>query len=211
MDARHYSPSAARNRDAILAVLRRTLPAQARVLEIASGSGEHAVHFAAAMAGVRWRPSDPEPEARASISAWIAASRLANISAPLAIDVRAQHWLEAEAEAPYDAIVAINMIHIAPWESTLGLLAGAGRLLAARGLLMTYGPYMRDGRHTAPSNEVFDTWLKERDPSFGVRDLDAVASAAAAHGLSLVEIAEMPANNFVLVFARRHASVAGGD
>jgi cyclopropane fatty-acyl-phospholipid synthase-like methyltransferase len=200
MDDRQFSPSAARNRDVILAVLRRVLPPHARVLELASGTGEHAVHFARAMPELSWQPSDPDPSARASIAAWIAAEGVRNVLAPLAIDASEEGWgLGAGA---FDAIVAINVIHISPWEATPGLMAGAGLLLNAGGVLYTYGAYKRDGRHTAPSNESFDAWLKERDPRYGVRDLEAVEAAAAAQGLALREIIEMPANNLSLVFAR---------
>jgi cyclopropane fatty-acyl-phospholipid synthase-like methyltransferase len=200
MNARQFSPSTARNRDVILLVLRRVLPARASVLELASGTGEHAVHVAAAMPGVIWQPSDPDEGARASISAWIAAERLQNVCAPLDIDVAAEAW--SVDGRTFDALVAINMIHISPWEATLGLMAGAGRLLGQGGLLYTYGAYKRGGRHTAPSNESFDAWLKGLDPRFGVRDLESVEKAAQASGLTLREIVEMPANNLSLVFSR---------
>jgi len=199
MDARQSAPSAARNRAPILAVLQRVLPADARVLEIASGSGEHAVFFAGAMPGVRWQPSDPDAAARGSIAAWIAAEAARNVDAPLAIDASADAWA---VEGPFDAVVAINVIHISPWEATLGLMAGAGRLLRPGGVLFTYGAYKRGGTHTAPSNEAFDGWLKARDPRFGVRDLEAVEEAARANGLRLREAIEMPANNLALVFER---------
>ncbi|MGD9979615.1 MAG: DUF938 domain-containing protein [Hyphomonadaceae bacterium] len=200
MDARQYSPSTARNRDPILAVLRRVLAPDARVLELASGTGEHAVHMAAAMPGIMWQPSDPDPAARASIVAWIAAEKLANVSPPRDIDVSAADWgVEGQA---FDALVAINMVHISPWEATLGLMAGARRILAPGGLLFTYGAYKRGGRHTAPSNETFDAWLKQRDSRFGVCDLEAVEDAACAKGLVLREIIEMPANNISLLFVR---------
>lgn len=200
MDARQFSPSIARNRDPILEVLRRVFAPNARVLELASGTGEHAVHIAAAMPRITWQPSDPDPAARASIAAWIAAEDLGNVRAPLDIDVSAPAWgVEGQA---FDALVAINMIHISPWEATLGLVAGARRVLAPGGVLFTYGAYKRGGRHTAPSNENFDVWLKQRDPRFGVRDLEAVEAAANAEGLELREIVEMPANNFSLLFVR---------
>ncbi len=202
MDARQQSsPSATRNREPILAVLRRILPPEGKVLELAAGTGEHAVFFARAMPSLDWRPSDPSQEARESIAAWMEAEALANIAPPLDIDVSAPAW-GVEAEAPFDALIAINMIHISPWEATLGLMAGAGRLLKPGGVLFTYGAYKREGRHTAPSNESFDAWLKARDPRFGVRDLEAVQAAAHAQGLTLREIVEMPANNFALVFVR---------
>ncbi len=202
MNARLSSPATARNREPILEVLRRVLPADARVLELASGAGEHAVYFAAALPGVRWRPSDPDAAARASIAAWIDAEGAGNIAPPLAIDVSADDWGVTD-EAPFDAFVAINMIHISPWEATLGLMAGAGRLLRAGGVLFTYGPYMRDGRHTAPSNAGFDASLKARDSRWGVRDVADVVRAAGDNGLALDEIVEMPANNLSLVFTKR--------
>jgi cyclopropane fatty-acyl-phospholipid synthase-like methyltransferase len=198
MDARQYSPSTARNRDPILAVLRRVLPQGASVLELASGTGEHAVHLAAALPEMTWQPSDPDETARASIAAWIAAERLANLRPPLPIDVSSPHWgVEGQS---FDALVAINMIHISPWEATLGLMAGAGRLLGEGGVLYTYGAYKRDGRHTAPTNETFDAWLKHLDPRYGVRDIESVEQAARAQGLTLREVIEMPANNLSLIF-----------
>ncbi len=201
MDQRLRSPSTARNRAPILSVLQRVLPADARVLEIASGAGEHAVFVAQAMPGLSWQPSDPDPEARASVAAWIEAEGVRNVLPPRAIDVRADRW-GVEDDAPYDAIVAINMIHISPWEATLGLLAGAARMLRAGGALYTYGPYRRDGRHTAPSNATFDSSLRMRNPSWGVRDVADIEREAEAQGLKLREIVDMPANNLSLVFVR---------
>jgi cyclopropane fatty-acyl-phospholipid synthase-like methyltransferase len=201
-DRRHASPSTARNRAPILAVLERVLPAGARVLEIASGAGEHAVFVARAMPHLLWQPSDPDTESRASITSWIAHENLPNVLPPLAIDVRADDW---GVEGAFDAVIAINMIHIAPWEAALGLLGGAGRLLGPGGVLYLYGPFMRDGQHTAPSNEAFDRSLRARDPAFGVRDLGDVIEAAAGQGLSLREIVEMPANNLSVVFTRAPA------
>jgi cyclopropane fatty-acyl-phospholipid synthase-like methyltransferase len=198
-DPRQFAPAAARNRAPLLEVLRRVLPGGARVLEIGSGSGEHAVFFARGMPGVVWRPSDPDPAACASIAAWIEAESAANILAPVAIDVRAENW-GVEAEAPFDALVSLNMVHISPWAATLGLMAGAGRIVRDGGMLFLYGPFKREGRHTAPSNRSFDDWLKARDPSFGVRDLADIA--AAAQGFALHEIVEMPANNLSLVFKK---------
>jgi cyclopropane fatty-acyl-phospholipid synthase-like methyltransferase len=198
MDLRQTAPSAARNREPILTVLQRVLRPDARVLEIASGTGEHAVFFARAMPGVAWQPSDPDPDARASTDAWRQSEALPNVLAPLAIDLTSADWRTPRER--YDALVAINVIHISPWEAMLGLMAGAGRLLASGGVLVTYGAYKRDGRHTAASNENFDAWLKSRDPRFGVRDIADVETAANAQGLRLREILAMPANNFSLVF-----------
>ena len=199
MDGRAFSPSTARNRDPILAVLQQVLKPDARVLEIASGSGEHAVHFARAMPGVQWQTSDPDADARASCAAWIAHAKLANVAPPLAIDVRAKDW---GVEGAFDAIVAINMIHYSPWASTAALFEGASRLLRQGGIVFLYGPYRRDGRHTAPSNEAFEMWLKARDPSFGVRDLDDVEREAGRAGFFQCKVLEMPANNLSLVFCR---------
>lgn len=199
MDRRLTAPSTARNREPILAVLRRVLPLEARVLEVAAGAGEHAMFFARAMPGWNWTASDPDPDACASIAAW--AERLPNVASPRAIDVTTDVW-GVEASAPFDALVCINMIHIAPWEATLGLMAGAERILRSDGVLYTYGAYKRGGMHTAPSNDSFDAWLKQRDTRFGVRDLEAVEAAACARGLTLGEIVDMPANNLSLVFRR---------
>lgn len=193
-----------RNRDPILAVLRRVLAPDARVLELASGSGQHACYFARAMPGVRWQPSDVSLEGARLIAEMIARDNAANLAPPLVIDACAETW--AVEASPFDAVVAINMIHISPWEATLGLMGGAARVLKPDGVLYTYGPYMRDGRHTAPSNETFDASLKARNAAWGVRDVAEVASAGEAHGLILREIVEMPANNLSLVFRYRDVS-----
>lgn len=196
-DVRRISPSTSRNRAPILAVLERVLPAKGKVLEIASGTGEHAVFLARALPGIAWQPSDPDAAARASIEAWRKQQGLANVAPPLDIDVRASDW---GAAGPFDALVAINMIHYSPWDSTRALFAGAARLLAKGGIAFLYGPFKRDGRHTAPSNEAFERWLKERDPAFGVRDLGEVAAEAGRAGLALREVVEMPANNLCPIF-----------
>lgn len=201
-EPRQHAPATARNREPILAVLRRVLHARAAVLEVASGSGEHAAFFAAANPGWRWTPSDPAPAARDSIAAWC--EGLTNVAAPLDLDASAAGW--PVADRAFDAVVCINMIHIAPWEATLGLVAGAQRALTTDGVLYTYGPYTREGRHTAPSNEAFESWLKERDPRYGVRDVAEVEAAAMARGFALREIVEMPANNLSLVFFSGQAS-----
>lgn len=199
MDRRRFSESTARNRGPILAELERVLTTDAEILEIASGAGEHAVSAARAMPRVLWQPSDPDPDSRASIAAWIAHEELSNVLPPLAIDVRTGDWGVAKT---FDAIVAINMIHIAPWEAALGLFRGAGRLLRPGGVLFLYGPFKRDGVHTAPSNEAFDQWLKQRDPAFGVRDLGDVARLGEENGLALRETIAMPANNLSVVFVK---------
>lgn len=190
------APAVARNRDAILDVLRRVLPRAGLVLEIASGSGEHAVHFAKALPALQWQPSDLEPVALRSILAHTRAAGLPNLLPPTTLDAGAPHWPVERA----DAVLAINLIHISPWSAAQGLMAGAGRVLRADGVLFLYGPFKADGVHTAPSNASFDADLRGRDPSWGVRDVEAVARAASSHGLQLVERVAMPANNFSLVF-----------
>jgi hypothetical protein len=192
------APAVARNRDPILAVLREVLPAAGTVLEIASGTGEHAVHFAAALPHLAWQPSDPDAEARGSIAAHAAQAALANLLPPLELDASAPLWPITRA----DALVSINMIHISPWRAAQGLMAGAARLLPAGSPLYLYGPYRQHGLHTAPSNAAFDASLRARDPEWGVRDLDAVVALAAEHGLSLQRTVPMPANNLSVVFHR---------
>lgn len=203
-EARQTSPSVARNRHVILNVLRSRLPAGARVLEIGSGSGEHVVTFARALPRTTWIPSDPDPDARASVAAWTVTHQLANVLAPLDLDVLDPRWAESAAAtvATVDAVLSINMIHITPPSTVAGLTRGAAVLLEPAGRLILYGPFRRNGRHTAPSNADFDRWLKERDPSFGVRDLDEVAAEAGTHGLELKEVVEMPANNLCVLFRR---------
>jgi SAM-dependent methyltransferase len=193
------APAVARNRDPILTVLRRILPARGTVLEIASGTGEHAVYFAAALPGIVWQPSDADPAALESIASWRSAAQLPNVKPPLDLDVTSPTWPVECA----DAVVCINMIHIAPWRAAKGLVVGAGRVLAPRGVLFLYGPYKEGGRHTAPSNEAFDASLRARDPEWGVRDLDEVKALAERHGFEFVERVPMPANNLSVVFRRR--------
>jgi cyclopropane fatty-acyl-phospholipid synthase-like methyltransferase len=192
------APAVARNRDPILAVLRTVLPARGTVLEIASGSGEHAVYFAAAFPDLRWQPTDPDATALGSVAAHAAAAGLANLLPPLELDAAAPVWPVTQA----DAVVSINMIHIAPWRAAEGLMAGAARLLAARAPLYLYGPYREQGRHTAPSNAAFDASLKARNPEWGVRDLDEVVALARRHGFTLADRIGMPANNLSVVFRR---------
>jgi SAM-dependent methyltransferase len=205
-DARQFSPSAARNCVPIRDVLTRVLPKKGIVLEIGSGTGEHAICFAKALPKVVWLPSDPDADSRASIEAWIATEGLANVRAPIAVDVRERVW-GMENDAPFDAIVSLNMVHIAPWEAALGLLAGAGRLLRPNGVLFFYGPFMRGGAHTAASNAAFDADLKRRDRRWGVRDVDDLVDQAAPHGLELREVVPMPAKNLSLVFVKASPAV----
>lgn len=197
-DVRRSAPATERNREPILAVLRHVLPSRGVVLEIASGTGEHAIHFARALAGLTWQPSDRDPMARASIAAWAAEAALPNVRPPLALDASAETWPIAHA----DAIVCINMIHISPWRATLGLMRGAGRVLGPGGVLYLYGAYKRAGQHTAPSNAAFDESLRRQNPEWGVRDLEAVIELAASHGLRHQETIAMPANNLSVVFVR---------
>jgi SAM-dependent methyltransferase len=199
IDLRQFAPATRRNRGPLLEVLRECLPARGRILEIASGTGEHAVYFAHAFPDLTWQPSDPAPACRASIEAHRSAAGLANVLAPLDIDSCSADWLMAD----IDAVFCANMTHIAPWDATVGLLAGAGRSLKPGGGLLIYGPFIRDDRETAPSNLAFDRSLRARDPSWGLRRLAAIEDLARAQGLSRAEIFEMPANNLTLWFRKR--------
>lgn len=198
-EAARTAPAVARNRGPILAVLRRVLPERGTVLEIASGTGEHAVHFATALPGLLWQPSDRDQDSLASIAAHRAAAGLPNLQSPLELDAAATSWPLGRA----DALLSINMLHIAPWAAAQGLMAGAGRVLAPGGVLYLYGPYKEGGSHTAPSNAVFDESLRARNPAWGVRDVAEVTQLAAGAGLDFVETVAMPANNLSLVFRRR--------
>jgi hypothetical protein len=198
-DAKLYYPATSRNRDPILAMLQRHLPERGLVLEIASGSGEHVTHFARQSGPeLIFQPSDPDAAARASIDAWVAELGLRNVRPALALDAASEHWPISHA----DAVLCINMIHISPWAATLGLMSGAARVLPVGGLLYLYGPYRREGGHTAPSNEAFDLDLRRRNPDWGVRDLEAVAELAASHGFGEPIIEQMPANNLSVIFQR---------
>ena len=202
-DGRWYTPSAERNRDPILAVLARVLPQTGFVLEIGSGTGQHVVHFAAALPRLTWQPSDPDVEFRESVRSWLAREKLANVRAPVELDVRRLPWPVARA----DAVLSINMIHVAPWAATGALVAGANELLPEDGVLFLYGPYRRFGRHTAPCNEAFDAALRASDPEWGLRDLEAVVELAGAAGLDLADVVAMPANNLSVVFRKRGPGV----
>jgi len=192
-DPRQFAPAAARNREPILDAVRPHLRTGMKVLEIASGSGEHAVHLAAALPAVTFQPSDPKPEARASIDAWATSLGLVNVLPALDLDATAD-W----AIGQFDAVLCINMIHISPWEATVGLMRQASAVLRPGGLLYLYGPYRRNGVHTAPSNAAFDADLRQRDPSWGVRDLEAVTAEAERAGLKFEDVTSMPANNLSL-------------
>ncbi len=175
------------------------MPAAGLILEIAAGTGEHAVHNAAALPSIQWQPTDPDPEALASIAAWRVHASLANLLPPLQLDAAAPAtWPVAGA----DAIVNINMIHISPWAAAQGLMQGASRLLPPGGQLFLYGPYLERDVETAPSNLSFDLSLKHRNPAWGIRQLDDVAALANQHGLMLAERIAMPANNLVVIFKK---------
>ena len=193
--ARLDYPATSRNREPILVVLRQVLPQQGVVLEIASGSGQHVAWFGASFPLLRWQPSSPAPEERASITAWT--GDLGNVRPPLPLDTTVEPWPIGAA----DAMLCINMVHISPWAATLGLLAGAARVLPPGAPLVLYGPYMVDGTHTAPSNAAFDRSLRQRDSRWGVRDISEVV-AAADGTLTLEQTFPMPANNLTLVFRR---------
>lgn len=196
-DKRH-APATLRNRDAIADVLVEWLPPSGLVLEVASGSGEHAVHFAAAFPALDWQPSDPDVDALTSIAVWSAEAGLGNIRPPLMLDAAAPEWPLASA----DALLCINMVHISPWDATLGLFAGAARLLAPGAPLILYGPYVEADVPTAESNLAFDANLRARNPAWGLRDITAMISAAATAGFAFVDRRAMPANNLMLLFRK---------
>lgn len=203
-DKRMFSPSAARNSAPILAIMKQVIPKQGNVLEVGCGTGEHAVCFAEAMPDITWQPSDPDLSSRVSTLSWITFKGLNNVHAPLDIDVCSKEW-GVEPLMPFDVIISINMIHIAPWQATLGLFAGAGRLLRPDGVLLLYGPFMRNGIHNVPSNEAFDESLKASNPSWGLRNIEDLERVAEASGLRLSDTIEMPANNNVLLFSLRRS------
>ena len=195
---KRHAPATERNRDAIVAVLREELPPSGLVLEVASGSGEHAIRFAAAFPALDWQPSDPDSAALVSIAAWREEAGLANLRPPVRLDAAAPWPVERS-----DAILCINMVHISPWTATLGLLRGAGACLPPGGLLYLYGPYLREGVETAPSNLAFDASLRARDPQWGLRRVEDMIAAADAQGLRFDRLVEMPANNLSLLFRKR--------
>ena len=197
-DGKWFTSSAERNKDPILAVLARVLPRRGVVLEIASGTGQHILHFANALPGLAWQPSDRDPELRESIALRVKEQQLANVNRPINLDVTRLPWPLQTA----DAVVCINMIHVAPWSATLALLEGAKALLPTQHVLFLYGAYRRFGQHTSKSNAQFDSDLRAHDPVWGVRDLEAVSEAAASSGFVLAEVVEMPANNFSVIFKR---------
>ena len=212
LDARQYAPATQRNREFILEVLLKVLPPTGTVLEVSSGTGEHAVFFAPRLYPRQWIPSDPNPVARASIAAWREHCPTDNLYPPIVLDACNSVWEIEQDEPPeslhgmdlkHDPIVAIaniNMIHIAPWSACLGLIAGAGRILPPGGILYLYGPFKQGGRHTAPSNAAFDESLQAQNPEWGVRDLEDVVAVAREEHLSLVKTYTMPANNLSVIF-----------
>ncbi len=198
-----HSPAAERNKGPILAALQRLLPPQGQLLEVAAGSGQHAVHCAAGLPGWVWQPSDPTPAALASIRAWAAAAPtpLTGLRPPLQLDVLQQPWPLAPG-VRFDALFCANLLHIAPWACCNALMQAAAQWLAPGGQLITYGPYFVQDEPAAPGNTAFDADLRARNPAWGVRWLHAVQAEAAAAGLQLVERLAMPANNQLLVFRR---------
>ena len=202
MDARQYASATQRNRQPILEVLLTVLPPQGNILEIASGTGEHGIFFADHLNPRRWIPSEPNPMLRASISAWQNKFPAENLHPPLDIDASQDKWAIEDQEIIINALVNINMIHISPWNACLGLIAGASRILPSGGILYLYGPFKRNGKHTASSNQAFDRSLKASNPEWGVRDLAEVSAVAENHGLKLTEIIAMPANNFSVIWCK---------
>lgn len=214
LDARQYAPATERNREFILEVLLDVLPPMGTVLEISSGTGEHAVFFAPHLQPRKWIPSDPNPIAQASIAAWREYCPADNLYPPIALDVRDRIWAVEQDELPKPlqntdfardsivAIVNINMIHISPWSACLGLMAGANRILPPGGILYLYGPFKQGGKHTAPSNAMFDESLQAQNPEWGVRDLDEVIAVADNQNLSLLKTVAMPANNLSVIFKK---------
>jgi SAM-dependent methyltransferase len=193
------SPAAQRNRAPIADVLRDELPENGLVLEIASGTGEHAAYFAGLFPDLLWQPSDGDPAALEVIRGWTQSARATNLHDPVGLDAASGDWPVNSA----DAILCVNMVHISPWEATSGLMRGARRLLAPGAPLILYGPYRRRGVPTAPSNEAFDASLRSRDPRWGLREVEQVEKEAEANELGLTRLVEMPANNLILVFRRR--------
>jgi hypothetical protein len=208
-DARQYAAATERNREPILEILLKVLPQSGTILEIASGTGEHAVYFADKLRDCVWLPTDVNPQARASIIAWTEHYQCTNVYPPLELDVTEPVWIVENQTAtgllnnsPIAAIVNINMIHISPWPACLGLMAGAGRILPVGGILYLYGPFKQGGEHTAASNAAFDEYLRAQNPLWGVRNLDDVVAAARAEHLTLKQTYQMPANNLSVVFER---------
>jgi Protein of unknown function (DUF938) len=208
LDRRRYAPATERNREPILAVLQQVLPPTGTILEISSGTGEHGIFMAPQLAPRSWLPSDPNPDARASIAAWQRFAPCDNIYSPIDLDASSSEWsIESGSvticdltQQPITAIVNINMIHIAPKSAYLGLFAGANRILPIGGILYLYGPFKQGGVHTAPSNAAFDESLRSQNPEWGVRDLEEITAVAQSHNLAFQKVYPMPANNLSVVF-----------
>jgi hypothetical protein len=198
VDARRYPPATLRNRDAIAQVLGDVLPSAGVVLEVASGSGEHVVHFASVFPALVWQPSDPDPAALASIGAWTTEAGVGNVRPPLLLDAATSDWPLTRA----DAALCINMVHISRWAATDGLFDGCAAMLPSAAPLILYGPYRERGVDTAPSNEAFDRSLKERNPEWGLRDVSEIDGVAAAAGFGRIRRVAMPANNLMLVYRK---------
>ena len=192
-------PAAERNKEAILAALKKCVPSAGKVLEVASGTGQHIVYFAAALKYLEWIPSEPDPDFRLSIRSRIERVKLSNIASPLDLDVTSRPWPVTQV----DVVLCCNMVHVAPWEAAQELMKGAEEVLSDVGVLFLYGPYRRHGTHTAPSTESFDSQLRQQHSAWGVRDLESLEKLGQSIGLILDEVVEMPANNFGLIF-RRH-------
>lgn len=201
-DVRQYAPATERNRDPIFNVLVTVLPPKGNILEVASGTGEHAVYFAPKLKNRQWIPSEPDEIRRKSIEAWQQFSPSPNLCHPYNINVLNSNWFEPLKDLEITTIVNINMIHISPWEACLGLIQGASNLLPLEGILYLYGPYKREGKHTSPSNESFDQSLRSQNQSWGVRDLESVVEIAEKQGFKLLKTVAMPANNLSVIFQK---------
>ncbi|NRD58804.1 DUF938 domain-containing protein [Corallococcus sp. AB030] len=195
---KRHAPATERNREPLLAILREVLPTEGTLLEVASGTGQHAAFFAKAFPGLNWQPTDGDPSSLESIDAWRVEEGLANVLPARLLDASSDAWPVEHA----DAVLCVNMIHISPWAACQGLMRGAARVLRPGGRLVLYGPYFVEGKETAPSNLAFDESLRARDPSWGVRELGAVTAEAARHGLQRERVVEMPSNNLTVVFRR---------
>jgi Protein of unknown function (DUF938) len=208
LDRRRYAPATERNREPILAVLQQVLPPTGTILEISSGTGEHAIFMAPQLAPRYWLPSDPNPDARSSIGAWQRFAPCDNMYPPIDLDASSSEWsiesgsvpIRDLTQQPITAIVNINMIHIAPKSAYLGLFAGANRILPIGGILYLYGPFKQGGVHTAPSNAAFDESLRSQNSQWGIRDLEEITTVAQSHNLELQKVYPMPANNLSVVF-----------
>lgn len=200
-----YSPAAERNREPILQTLRQLLPPQGLALEVASGTGQHVAHFAAGLPGWVWQPSDAQPDAFESIEGWCAQAGGGQVKPPVQLNVMASPWPGSDSPfaQPFDAIFCANMLHISPWATCAALMQGAARHLAPAGLLLVYGPFLEAGQPTSPGNKDFDQSLRQRDPSWGIRQLHHVVQEGNRAGLGLLQQVQMPANNMLLLFDRR--------